>query len=1328
MKSSEHKSTPAASRLQAKNRSTFFAKKKGENAGPSKESSHSSPVQSKAQATPFFGNTASNLQAKLQVQPAGDAYEKEADTMADRVTQQMPISSPAPPNSGGEENNNNGIQPTPLANGISRLQRQRAFESPNILEKNSANMPAHDEMPLQRKTTLVQAKEEGGATDAPDGIESQLNSSKGQGSPLPEDTRSKMESGFGHDFSNVNIHTGQNAAQMNEQIGARAFTHGNDIYFNNGEYKPNTAAGDHLLAHELTHTVQQGSGVQKKEKTIQRAAPKKPNIRDASQTDLDNKLKLRKDKKYPGKIYNDGSIEIRLTDVEAKYYLVKADVKFLELEKEPIKIKKPRQERNSKQMEKWKSSLKKKVKENLANAKPMKLEDKKIYSVRLKKEPNKPAIYGDVDRIAEEITVPYFNSKGKGNLFDVEHKVDYQIAGPLSDQIENLILLDREKNRELGKEVESIIDTHLKAVIVHYAQYFSGISEDPKATKNRFNVTIEKFKFKKTKLPDEQFWENTDIASADLLSSVILDDDKIPKGYFLLFSSDERVGYQLPFNATDKEIGGFKVTVESKNNEVKTVLLEPLLHDPNKTFDPAKVKKVKEPTPFDKKDGKDRVYIVKTSKSKVGASLKGLIGGGPKGFSPIEIGDPELDGFNVKVAGKVISTLSILKDVDISFGYENGMFFIRAEIPLTKLTKNIPKPFSVTSCSITLEANSVNGVSLSGNARFKIDKFGEGEVSASVAPGKGVSFDGSFNFDSKWFNPAMIKFTYAGGKWAIEGEIGIQDGVIKGVKSASLNIKYAEGELSANGLAKLDVPGIDSVKLSASYSEGGGFKFVATADLKKMPGIKSGSVTVSILSKGDGPIQLGVGGTAEPDFPGVPGLTSQLTVMYEDGVFDMKAKVGYKKGRFDGTIEVGVTNKAVDEKGQPVGEPQKGDKVLVFGFGSLTVDLFKGSKGTISVRLTPDKQVLVAGSFTVKDLTPFGDGVNIHKKIIEFPSIKIPLVGIPGVSIFFEIGGGAYFKFNWQPLVLKELTISFKETNISEIETAQVDIHGAIGSKAVAEAYMEIKASLGAQVLIASIKGSLAGQAGIAVEGEAGGSLDATWNNEKGLQLKEINAFVSVNPKAIFRLTGSVSVDLDLWITTINLYYKEWVLAEGSASIPGLALKVNFPLKFDEQGNLIKPGFDQLAIEQPNFSGEQGKAALDDGINADAKKERKLAKDKLRQDIANDMRNSVNDEDFSPTEYAKKLQKKYNDDEEMKAFIMDSVEEEVKIREYEEFEQLKQELRKSELPLSQKMSRAMVFKMFRGRINSSDYDAFITELQVAEQEKQAAKQNQPVPV
>lgn len=90
-------------------------------------------------------------------------------------------------------------------------------------------------------------------------FESNLSISRSGGEPLPPHARSNMESRFHADFSGVRVHADSKSAQMNKSIGARAFTYGNHIYFNRGEFSPHTPRGGHLLAHELTHTVQQGA-------------------------------------------------------------------------------------------------------------------------------------------------------------------------------------------------------------------------------------------------------------------------------------------------------------------------------------------------------------------------------------------------------------------------------------------------------------------------------------------------------------------------------------------------------------------------------------------------------------------------------------------------------------------------------------------------------------------------------------------------------------------------------------------------------------------------------------------------------------------------------------------------------------------------------------------------------------------------------------------------------------------------------------------------------------------------------------------------------------
>jgi hypothetical protein len=106
----------------------------------------------------------------------------------------------------------------------------------------------------------VQRKENNSDSPAPaHNLESNLTRSKGSGSALDKSTRSEMESAFGADFGNVKIHTNSDAVKMSKDLHAQAFTHGSDIYFNEGKFNTSTSFGKNLLAHELTHTLQQGA-------------------------------------------------------------------------------------------------------------------------------------------------------------------------------------------------------------------------------------------------------------------------------------------------------------------------------------------------------------------------------------------------------------------------------------------------------------------------------------------------------------------------------------------------------------------------------------------------------------------------------------------------------------------------------------------------------------------------------------------------------------------------------------------------------------------------------------------------------------------------------------------------------------------------------------------------------------------------------------------------------------------------------------------------------------------------------------------------------------
>ena len=119
-------------------------------------------------------------------------------------------------------------------------------------KKNASFFPPR---PPVTSATEIQRKEER-QNNAPTVVDDAIRSG---GNPLDGETRSFMENRFGYDFSNVKIHNDSLAASSARSIQALAYTHGNNIVFNEGQYAPGTTSGRRLLAHELTHTIQQGA-------------------------------------------------------------------------------------------------------------------------------------------------------------------------------------------------------------------------------------------------------------------------------------------------------------------------------------------------------------------------------------------------------------------------------------------------------------------------------------------------------------------------------------------------------------------------------------------------------------------------------------------------------------------------------------------------------------------------------------------------------------------------------------------------------------------------------------------------------------------------------------------------------------------------------------------------------------------------------------------------------------------------------------------------------------------------------------------------------------
>jgi Domain of unknown function (DUF4157) len=155
------------------------------------------------------------IQAKLTIGQPNDQYEQEADRVAHQVVNQI------------------RIQP---------IQRQEIAEDEEV-----------------RMKPIVQRQSDTNSAATPE-LETSIQRLRGNGQNLSSSIREPMEQAFGADFSGVKVHTNVQSDQMNRSIQAKAFTTGKDIFFRQGAYNPGNLEGQKLLAHELTHVIQQGGG------------------------------------------------------------------------------------------------------------------------------------------------------------------------------------------------------------------------------------------------------------------------------------------------------------------------------------------------------------------------------------------------------------------------------------------------------------------------------------------------------------------------------------------------------------------------------------------------------------------------------------------------------------------------------------------------------------------------------------------------------------------------------------------------------------------------------------------------------------------------------------------------------------------------------------------------------------------------------------------------------------------------------------------------------------------------------------------------------------
>lgn len=185
--------------------------------------------------------SAERVQCSLLVGAVNDPEEREADRLADAVVQRL---------SAGAALNNPRVAPDT---------RDRRVEP----TPNAGDEPASTIDRVRRSAT--------GAAPVSEAVAGDLDAVRRTGGrPMDEPLRRRMELGFGADLGAVRVHTGPEVDSLNDRLAARAFTVGSDVFFRGGVPDTTTAAGTHLVAHELAHTMQQTGRVARRAETIRR--------------------------------------------------------------------------------------------------------------------------------------------------------------------------------------------------------------------------------------------------------------------------------------------------------------------------------------------------------------------------------------------------------------------------------------------------------------------------------------------------------------------------------------------------------------------------------------------------------------------------------------------------------------------------------------------------------------------------------------------------------------------------------------------------------------------------------------------------------------------------------------------------------------------------------------------------------------------------------------------------------------------------------------------------------------------------------------------------
>lgn len=1043
------------------------------------------------------------------------------------------------------------------------------------LRRKTASAAAEDERKRAQRKTKQPAKADelepkpaqrmpagpSGATPTLDETAERAVANKGAGRALEPETRARLESGLGVDLSAVRVHDDSRARGAAQALNARAFTHGSDIWLGPGESQQDTR----LMAHEATHVVQQsGGGVQRAVQRDETEGAVDPTTLPTSVGQYTRGAGAR-----AGLITFDevGVPGFKLTGYRGDLYTARAAGAGL-------MYRRGYERGNPDQRSRWRRDVAKdriiaelERKENAAHGGSY--EGSSHYFKITLGSAQQAFYFGTLDEIASEMSLPTWShgATPEFHSYDVDHIVELQLARWPDDQSANAMtnyeLLDSALNQESGREIKRDIDRRVGGFI---AASGGALGQSAAQIKERYDLKFMRavpLSGPPRQLTRSQYWTVAEIGSGAQLRNVqAAGPGDIGRSGEVRLMGRERGGISKRFAWT----GGAQA---EPPRETETSWLGPfVIVDKLFRTDPADVgdpnfgrlnvtvppndplwRRIQRPRPVDITRVPGARYAGTINKAAVRQSLTEELQ--VKGASPIEVDNFDIENDGIVAGGRIASDIPLLRDADIRFSLEHGeaqiyKVFTGPEIPL-------PPPFSLDDISLTLFASSRRGLGADGNVAFSVAGLGHGAITATASTDGPMQFGGSFDFDSRFFDPARLSFSYdvTNNRWTGAGDIGLKQNTLPGIESASGHVQYDGTTLAGSLTVVPKIRAIQQGQLDFSYSQAAGARFAGTLTLSdEIPNVRSGQLQAEITQApgADAFSFSAIGDLAS----GFAGFEQQLHAEYRDGAFFVEGHGNFQRGMLSGTATVGVTNRSLDAAGQPTGAPSAGAPVIAYGAGSATLRLTPWLQATAGVRILPNGELEISGEIALPSSVEIFARRQLDKSLFNI-AVQIPIV--PGIVA--EIGGGLSAQAGIGPGAIDQLRLGVTYNPAHE-ENTRVTGDAHLNIPADAGLRLAVRAGIGLGIPGASVTGGLeiGGLLGIAGAAEAGVHID--WSPATGLS---IDAFGELHAEPVFRfdVSGYVSVRA----LGFSVYDQRWQLAALQLG-SGLRFGVRFPIHYRE--------------------------------------------------------------------------------------------------------------------------------------------------------------------